>query len=455
MSFDGDIQAAAGVQPIEGLIAASLLRCHPARVIPQADEIPSDTSSLIAHLLTSSASLKLAENVVSCIVELPQVEAETAEAVETAKADEASTDQAAGKDSKTSKTAKTSKDSKAATEVAAPDTQALEDASRDLVAIMILPSGQAQPQERFFAGDALLSILPHLPPADLTKLSRTVARLDVVSERLRTFLVTHPDSDISCRMLKDAHFISDVDLLKVIPTGSEQQLRLIARRRLLNVVVCDAIIETGNAAAILELLRNAESQLSTLAFVKLMPIVVGNNDLESALCNRKDLPQAVGLELFWQGGQNMRRYLLTRFLTESAALGRVLGIGMKVDAIPSFGSKPSSEDIEKLISQIEKGDSKAAATLSRCCRIAPETAKKIVNDAGGEPITVVFKCLAQPRLVMAQALQRWVESAKCPINGENRIVELHAQFDGMSFNKARMLLAYWDWAGREAGPFRV
>lgn len=444
MSFDGDIQAAAGVQPNEGLIAATLLHCHPARVIPQVDELGADTSSLIDHLLTSAASLKLADNVVSCLVEVPEPEVEPAEAGETDTAEEASTE-------KTAK--KAGKSSKKAPDTAAPDKQALEDASRDLVAIMILPSGQAQPQERFFAGDALLGILPHLPPGDLTSLARTVARLDVVSERLRTFLVTHSDKDISCRMLKDAHYVSDVDLLKVIPTGSEQQLRLIARRRLLNVVVCDAIIETGNAAAILELLRNAESQLSTSAFVKLMPIVVGNNDLESALCNRKDLPQAVGLEMFWQGGQNLRRYLLTRFLTESAALGRVMSIGMKVDAIPSFGSKPSPEDIEKLISQIEKGDPKAADTLSGYCSISSETARKVVNDAGGEPITVVFKCLAQSRRVMAEALQRWVESADCPIKGENRIVELHAQFDGMSFNKARMLLAYWDWAAREEGPF--
>ena len=264
---------------------------------------------------------------------------EAAEAAKAAQADEA----AETAEVSTGKTA--AKGTKA--KKAPPDKQALEDASRDLVAIMILPSGQAQPQERFFAGDALLGIMPHLPPADLTSLARTVARLDVVSERLRTFLVTHSDNDISCRMLKDAHYISDVDLLKVIPTGSEQQLRLIARRRLLNVVVCDALIETGNAPAILELLRNAESQLSTSAFVKLMPIVVGDNNLESALCNRKDLPQAVGLEMFWQGGQNLRRYLLTRFLTKSAALGRVLSIGMKVDAIPSFGSKPSAEDIEE------------------------------------------------------------------------------------------------------------
>jgi len=436
VSFDGDIQVAAGVQPHEGLVAAGFLLCDPARVIPQADELVSDgVDSLIAQLLTAAASLKLAESVKNAIIEIPDEDTETGEPT---------ADQGTGKKADTDKASPTP---------AAPDVQAYAQASRDLVAIMILPSGQAQPQERFFACDTLLGILPHLPPSDLTSLTRTVARLDIVSEQLRTFLVTHSDNDISCRMLKEAHYISDVDLLRLMPAASEQQLRLIARRRLLSVVVCDAIIESKNTAAILDLLRNAESQLSNSAFVRLMKIVSGNDDLETALCNRADLPQAIGLQLFWQVGRNLRRYLLSRFLTESASLGRVMAIGMKATAIPHFAGNTSEKDIETLISQIEKSDSKAAATLSRCCRIAPETAGKIVNDVGGEPITVAFKCLAQSRLVMAQALQRWLESGKCPIKGENRLVELHAQFDAMSFNKARMLLAYWDWATRESGPF--
>jgi hypothetical protein len=54
---------------------------------------------------------------------------------------------------------------------------------------------------------------------------------------------------------------------------------------------------------------------------------------------------------------------------------------------------------------------------------------------------------------MAQALNRWVASPSCAVKGENRILELHALFDSLSFNKARMLLSYWDWASREAGPY--
>ena len=326
-------------------------------------------------------------------------------------------------------------------------------ASRDLVAIMTLPSGQAQPQERLFAGDALVGILPHLQPAELANLTRTVARLDLVSERLRSFLVNHPDNDISCRMLKDAQHLADTDLLRLIPKASEQQLRLIARRRLLSMAVCDALVATGNRTAILDLLRNADCSLSQASLDALPDMIKGHEDLMSALCNRADLPQAVGLKLFWQANRNLRRYLLSRFLTESASLGRVMDVGIAAGAIPPLGGQAKPADIEELIAQVEAGKPEAAQTLSRCCRIAPETAVMIVQDPAGEPLAVVFKAMAQSRLVMAEALKRWVVSPACAIKGDGRILELHALFDSLSFNKARMLLSYWDWASREAGPY--
>jgi hypothetical protein len=318
---------------------------------------------------------------------------------------------------------------------------------------MTLPSGQAQPQERLFAGDALVGILPHLQPADLIKLTRTVARLDQVSAKLRTFLVLNKDAAISGRMLKDAQNVSDEDLLRLVPQASEQQLRLIARRRHVGMIVSNAIVDTGNKTAILDLLRNPQAELSANAFDRLAQICIGNKDLESALCNRADIPQAVGLLLFWQVNRNLRRYLLTRFLTESSALGKVIEIAMAAGALPPLGSQASATDIEDIVSQIETGNPRAAETLSRVCKISPETAARIVDDPGGEPLTVAFKCLAQSRMTMARAIQRWIKSDLCKISGEERLVELHAQFDSMSFNKARMLIAYWDWASREAGPF--
>jgi hypothetical protein len=331
--------------------------------------------------------------------------------------------------------------------------QSFATASRDLVAIMTLPSGQAQPQERLFAGDALVSILPYLQPSELANLTRTVARLDLVSEQLRSFLVCHPDPDISSRMLKDAQLLSDVDLLRLIPKAGEQQLRLIARRRMLSMTICDALIATGNKTVILDLLRNADSQLSQSALNVLPGIVRSSDDMMSALCNRQDLPQAVGLKLFWQANRNLRRYLLSRYLTESSSLSRVIEVGISAGAIPPLGGQAKPADIEQLILQIETGNPEAAQTLARCCRIAPETAEMIIADEGGEPLAVVFKAMAQSRLVTAEALKRWVLSPSCAINDANRIIELHALFDSLSYNKARMLLSYWDWASREAGPY--
>jgi hypothetical protein len=133
----------------------------------------------------------------------------------------------------------------------------------------------------------------------------------------------------------------------------------------------------------------------------------------------------------------------------------VLHAGVAAGAIPPIGGKPSPAEVETLVAQIEGGSGQAASTLARHCRISPDTAARIVQDAGGEALVIAFKSLGQSRLAMAKALQRWLASPACPVNGEERLVELHATFDSLSFNKARMILAYWDWAARDAGPFTV
>lgn len=332
-------------------------------------------------------------------------------------------------------------------------TQSLSEANNELITVMTLPSGKAQPQERLFASDALVAILPHLQEPELLRLTRTVSRLDVVSDKLRSSLVRHSNKDISCRMLKGPQHIPDTDLLAVLPSASEQQLRLIARRWHLPASVCEGVIASANATAILDLLRNSKCELSDAAFSALAELAEGNEAISSALCNRDDLPQSAALRLFWQVDGNLRRFLLSRFLVESASLGRVIEIGIASGAIPPLRDKISAPEFERLVALLETGDEGAVAHLAKVCRVAPETAALIVSDAGGEPLAVVCKALAQSRLTTAETLKRLVASPNHPLSDPNRIIELHALFDSLSHNKSRMLLSYWDWAARDAGPY--
>ena len=60
----------------------------------------------------------------------------------------------------------------------------------------------------------------------------------------------------------------------------------------------------------------------------------------------------------------MRRYLLSRFLTESAPLARVFDVGISAGAIPPLGGQVKPADIEQLIAQIEAGSPEAVDTLA-------------------------------------------------------------------------------------------
>jgi hypothetical protein len=39
------------------------------------------------------------------------------------------------------------------------------------------------------------------------------------------------------------------------------------------------------------------------------------------------------------------------------------------------------------------------------------------------------------------------------IRADRKADDLQAIFDGLSFNKARILITYWDWFVRKAGPY--
>ena len=88
------------------------------------------------------------------------------------------------------------------------------------------------------------------------------------------------------------------------------------------------------------------------------------------------------------------------------------------------------------------GDSRAL----RKARCAASSA-----TAQGEPAAVLFKALGVSRARFVRgdgeaALRRACRTRAIP-------QDLQAVFDGLSFTKARMLVTYWDWYTRKAGPY--
>jgi hypothetical protein len=95
----------------------------------------------------------------------------------------------------------------------------------------------------------------------------------------------------------------------------------------------------------------------------------------------------------------------------------------------------------------------AAQQLAEIGGIGKDTALRILSDREGEPLAVLLKALGYPR----GKLEETLESIRHPdaglLRADRNKEELPAIFDGLSFNKARILLTYWDWFVRKSGPY--
>jgi hypothetical protein len=320
-------------------------------------------------------------------------------------------------------------------------------------------SGTALPHERTLAADTLLRILPRIPVKQLLAVVERVAIMETPPALLVAKLIRDPRHEVVGPLLERCSHISDQDLMNAAPDGDAPKLRMIARRRILSTVLSDYLISIGEPGVLLTLIRNPGAAIAHDAFFRLAEHATHHHGLLAPLATRADLPPPVAFELFWHVPQELRRFIFSRFLTDSETLNKILRITLSTHAdasneVVGEGKFPSREAIESAVSLAANFKlDEAARQFADIGSISKDTALRILSDREGEPITVLFKALGYPRSKFEEALARLRHADSGVLRPDRNPEEMQAIFDGLSFNKARILLTYWDWFVRKAGPY--
>ena len=329
--------------------------------------------------------------------------------------------------------------------------------ARSLLDMMLSGPKAGLPQERALAADALLKLIPKVPTKALVTISERVSLMEQPPHLLIARLINDPRIEISGPLLEQCNHISDQVLGKVIAGGLVSLQRLIARRRHLSSAMTDMLIEFDDASVLLTLVRNSGATFSDPAFNKLVDHASRHEAILAPLSTRGDLPAHVAFELFWLVPAQLRRYLLSRFLTDSETLTKILKItkvmqnGATEGETSDFANKA---DVDQFMQALVNGQrEEAESKLAAIAGITPACATRIVGDRQGEPLAIIFKAVGLNRAQFEDCMTR-LQSAEIGIVDENRqILELLSIFNSMSFNKARILLTYWDWAVQKHGPY--
>ncbi len=320
-------------------------------------------------------------------------------------------------------------------------------------------NGTALPHERTLAADTLLRILPRIPVKQLLAVVERATIMENPPALLVAKLIRDPRPEVVGPLLERCSHISDQDLMNAAPDGDAPKLRMIARRRILSTVLSDYLIASSDPGVLLTLIRNPGAAIAHDAFYRLAERATHHHGLLAPLATRADLPPPVAFELFWHVPQELRRFIFSRFLTDSETLNKILRITLSThgDAgndVAGDGKFPSRESIEAAVALASEFKlEEAARQFAEIGGISKDTALRILSDREGEPITVLFKALGYPRSKFEEALARLRHADSGVLRPDRNPEEMQAIFDGLSFNKARILLTYWDWYVRKAGPY--
>ena len=328
--------------------------------------------------------------------------------------------------------------------------------ARSLLDMMLSNPSAGQPQERALAADALLKLVPRIPLKSLVTVVDRISIMESPPHLLVSKLIHDPRIEVAGPLLELCNHISDQVLGKVIATGQVSLMRLIARRRTISATLSDQLIEFDDPSVVLTLVRNSGANFSHHAFPRLADHAQRHHALLAPLATRPDLPAPIAFELFWFVPAELRRYLLSRFLTDSETLTKILKIthamgGGEQGAETKF---PDREQIESFVEFLNAGKfPEASNLLAEITAIQPENAARIIADANGEPLTIALKAIGTNRVRFGEIIDILKASDFGIIASARSTVELQNIFDSMSFNKARVLLTYWDWAVLKSGPY--
>jgi uncharacterized protein (DUF2336 family) len=344
------------------------------------------------------------------------------------------------------------------TYIAEDDPTAIESSelARSLLDMMATGSNSGLPQERALAADTLLRLAPKLDTKSLVMLSQRVARMDNPPHLLVARLIRDPRVEVSGPLLEDCPQITDKDLESVVAENDVPRMRMIARRRSLGHAITDALIKSGDASVHLTLVRNGECEISQDGFLRLIEAAESNSDLLAPLCTRADMPAPLAFELFWHAPAQLRRFILTRFLTDSETLTKILRITMSTNELDSVAEHEGSlqHTIVEALERAARGRLEPAADeLGAALKIDAATAMRVLRDKQGEPLAIMLKTAGYPRQALPGLLARFSDPEINLIDSSRDIEELVSIFETMSFNKARILMTYWDWAQRRTGPY--
>ena len=270
-------------------------------------------------------------------------------------------------------------------------------------------------------------------------------------------------------LLSQETALSDADLIDCVRQAGPEHRLLIARRREVGELVCEALIEAGEAPVVEALLRNTGAVLSADAVDALVAASQTVPDFVAGLMKRAELRPAHAYVLFWWAEPDQRRAILPRFAVSREVLQEAAGDVFPLAAEENWQdplvrkalqfverrqrnraaiARSPYASLDEAIADAQSGMTRdAAREIAFLAGVKPTTAAKIFTDPCGEPLAILCKATGLPRsavVALWRAMRRpETDSAGTITPALERTLLI---YDMMAVDRAQTVLRYWNWS---------
>jgi uncharacterized protein (DUF2336 family) len=323
--------------------------------------------------------------------------------------------------------------------------------------LFISPEGRLSERESALMTDILHKLIHDVEMEVRRDLSERLADNTEAPHDL-VVMLANDEIEVARPILLKSGVLRDADLIEIIKERTQEHILQVARRDSLSEAVTDAIVSRGEDDVIETLIGNADAAMSRRALQYLVERSKRVDRFQRPLILRGDMPPALAHRMFWWVSAALRQHILTSykvddtlvedFLRDSAenALERVerqRGAQTAAEALVNGLADRGELTLDFILRALRNGEIQLFITaLASRARLEIATARRIVLDAGGEPLAVLCRAvdMNQSQFTTTYLLTRSPHGNALGTMVTPKVSEL---FSSLSRETAMAALRYW------------
>jgi uncharacterized protein (DUF2336 family) len=337
-----------------------------------------------------------------------------------------------------------------------------------LADVVCLPSSRVNAFERAMIADLLVEMLREAEVSERARVARRLANLTEIPPTLVRLLLRDV-VEAAGPLLENCPTLVDTDLVDCVQRGTLDHRRLIAARRGVSEVVCEALVAAMELPVIEKLLRNELARLPADAVEVLIAATRDHPRFVPLLLKRAEIRPSHAYVLFWWADADARRTILQRFAVSREVLQEAAGDVFPLAAAEGWTDSLSRKalqfierrqrnraaiekspfaSLEEAIAAAQGGMTRETAEeISYLSGLKPMTGAKIFTDLGGEPIAILCKATGLPKSAV-RALWRGLRRPEADAAGvvDPALERVLITYDMIAVDRAQTVLRYWNWS---------